>query len=75
MAVQFAVANAHVGAHEAVAQLHAADAALEAVNVVEQAQTLDDHRRTPTYDNINNVLIWTAIYDTIILSKIILALG
>lgn len=46
--VEFSVAHAHIGAHEAIAKLHAADTALEAVNVVEEAQALNDHRRSPT---------------------------
>jgi hypothetical protein len=53
VAVEFSIAHAHIGAHEAVAELHAADTALEAVNVVEEAQALNDHRRSPTY----NILI------------------
>lgn len=51
--VQLLVADAHVGAGHAVAQLHAAHAALEAVQVVEQAQALDDHGRTAACEYIN----------------------
>lgn len=41
--VQLVVAHAHVCSHESVAQLYTAYTALEAVNVVEQPQTLYDH--------------------------------
>lgn len=48
MAVKFVVSDPDVGAHEAIAQLHAAHAALETIYVVEQLQALDDHGSTAT---------------------------
>ena len=50
MTVQLVVPDPNVGAHRAVAQLHITHAALEAVDVVEQTETLDYHGRAPTCD-------------------------
>lgn len=48
LAVQLVVPHPDIGSIEAVAQLDMADAALEAVDVVEQQQRLDDHGSTAT---------------------------
>lgn len=41
--MQLFVPDPYVGAHQAVAQLHAAHATLETLDVIEQLQALDDH--------------------------------
>lgn len=50
VAMQFIVPNSHIGAHQSVAQLNVANAAFEAVHVVKQAQALDYHRSTASYN-------------------------
>jgi len=41
--MQLFVPDPYVGSHQAVAQLHAANATLEALNVIKQLQALNDH--------------------------------
>jgi hypothetical protein len=67
VAVEFSVAHAHIGAHEAIAKLHAADTALEAVNVVEEAQALNDHRRSPTCNFFINLFLIKCTFSFIII--------
>lgn len=43
MAVQFVVSHSHISTGRAIPELDAAHAALEARDVVEQPQTLNDH--------------------------------
>lgn len=46
--VQLVVAHTHICSHKSIAQLYTAYTALEAVNVVEQPQTLNDHGCSPS---------------------------
>lgn len=57
--MQLFVPDSDVCAHEAIAQLHATHATLEALNVVEQLQTLDNHGGTATelYGAVRTLLL------------------
>jgi hypothetical protein len=41
--MQFVVSNSNIGAHKSITQLNMTNTAFEAVNVVKQPQTFDDH--------------------------------
>jgi len=46
--MQLFVPDSHVRAHQAIAQLDAADTTLKTIYVIEQLQALNDHSGTPT---------------------------